>query len=281
MVSKTIKMVLIGVVSVVVVGGLLFGSDLVSYMKSSAKTVQTAVKDSVPIEFELQRAQDLLEEVIPEMHANIRLISQEEVEIAQLKEDITQSDKRLVQQRQKVNTLRQNLEAQPVGSNAPGQPPRAQLAEELSQRFEQVKEAEVVLAGKQRLLVSRQQALQAAMQMLDRSRSQKQLLADRISGLESQCRLVQAAATASGLHMDNSKLAQTQKLLTQIKKRLDVAERVLAHESQFTETVQAESIVDEKELFSQIDDYFAGPTKESATQPAPTGQPATTDGNRR
>lgn len=280
MVSKTIKMVLIGGVSVVVIGGLLFGSDLASYMKSSAKSVQTAVKDSVPLEFELQRAQDLLEEVIPEMHANIRLIAQEEVEIAQLKEDITQSGKRLVQQRQKVNTLRQNMDVPSGTATTPGQPPRTQLAEELSQRFEQLKEAEMVLAGKQRLLVSRQQALQAAMQMLDRSRSQKQLLQDRISGLESQYRLVQAATTASGLHMDNSKLAQTQKLLTQIKKRLDVAERVMAHESRFTETVQAESTVDEKELLTQVDDYFAAPAKDAA-QPAPPEYSVTPESNKR
>jgi hypothetical protein len=41
-----------------------------------------AVKDAVPIEFQIQRARDSLNDIIPEMQANIRLIAQQEVEIA-------------------------------------------------------------------------------------------------------------------------------------------------------------------------------------------------------
>lgn len=98
MVTKWLKTGLIVVVCLCLVGGLLFGKDLVSYVRSSAKSVQKAVKNSVPIEFELRRARDLLEEIIPEMHANIRLIAQEEVEIAALKTDIDKSQKVSAQQ---------------------------------------------------------------------------------------------------------------------------------------------------------------------------------------
>ena len=91
MISKSIKMGVLVLVGAALVGGLFFGKDMISYAHSSCKSVQTAVKDSVPIEFELKRAHDLLQDVIPEMHANIKLISQEEVEIAALQADIGQS----------------------------------------------------------------------------------------------------------------------------------------------------------------------------------------------
>ena len=55
--------------------------------------------------------------------------------------------------------------------------------------------------------------------------------------------------------MDNSKLAQTEKLISDIKKRLDVAERVLAHESRFTPHIPVES-VNEIDLLVQIDEHF-------------------------
>ena len=89
MITKWLRLGVIGVVSVGLVGGLLFGKDALSYGKSIAKTFRTAVKDTVPIEFELKRASDLLDEIIPEMHANIRQIAQEEVEMAALKGEIT------------------------------------------------------------------------------------------------------------------------------------------------------------------------------------------------
>jgi hypothetical protein len=55
--------------------------------------------------------------------------------------------------------------------------------------------------------------------------------------------------------VDNSKLAQTEKLITQIKKRLDVAERILAHESQFVQAIPVDAVVEE-DLLTQVDDYF-------------------------
>jgi len=55
--------------------------------------------------------------------------------------------------------------------------------------------------------------------------------------------------------VDNSKLAQTEKLIAQIKKRLDVAERVLAHESQFVQAIPVDAVVEE-DLLMQVDEYF-------------------------
>jgi hypothetical protein len=88
MIVKWMKYTVLGAGGALLVGGLLFGGDVFSYIRSSARTVRTAVKDAVPLEFELKRAKDLLDDIIPEMHANVRLIAQEEVEIANLKTDM-------------------------------------------------------------------------------------------------------------------------------------------------------------------------------------------------
>jgi hypothetical protein len=82
------------------------------------------------------------------------------------------------------------------------------------------------------------------------------MLENQIETLEGQFRLVQAAAVGSKLNIDHSKLAQTQKVLADIKKQLDVAERVLAHESKFTEEIKVDT-VDEKELVASVDEHFA------------------------
>ena len=84
MILKSIKMGVLTVAGAAVIGGLVFGTDLVSYVTSSTKLVRAKVKDAVPIEFELRRARDLLEEIIPEMQTNVRLIAQEEVEVDRL-----------------------------------------------------------------------------------------------------------------------------------------------------------------------------------------------------
>jgi hypothetical protein len=256
MITKTLKLGGLVLVGAGLVGGLFFGRDVVSYARSSARSVQTAVKDSVPIEFELKRAKDMLEEVIPEMHANIKLISQEEVEIAALQADIDNSQQNLDEERQRIQKLRKALNVQKA-SYAFGDRhfTRADVKQDLSHRFERFKEAELVFASKQHLLANRQRTLHAALQLLDETRSQKRLLEDKISALEGQYRLVKAASVGSPISIDQGKLAKTEKLISDIKKRLDVAERVLSHETRFVQSIPVDT-VSEVDLLTQIDDHF-------------------------
>jgi len=205
---KWLKRSVMVVVGVSLVGGLLFGKDVVSYVRSSAKSVRTVVKDSVPIEFELRRARDLLEEIIPEMHANVRLIAQEEVEVAGLKVDIAKSQESVKEEQVRIAKLRDAL-AEPKAQYcfAGREYPRSYVKEDLANRFERFKESELVLASKKRLLVSRQNSLHAAMQVLEQTRSRKRMLEDKIESLASQHRLVKAASVGSNIKVDNSKLA--------------------------------------------------------------------------
>jgi RNase H-fold protein (predicted Holliday junction resolvase) len=266
MILKVIKYGVLGTVGLALVGGLLFGGDLVSYISTSAKSMRTAMKDNVPIEFELQRARDSLEQIIPEMQANIRLIASEEVEVADLQTDIRQCDTSLGEERTRVARLRDILGTEQVRYVVGGlEYSRDQVKDELARRFDHFKEAEQVLAGKKRLLETRQRALLAATAVLDRTRSQKVRLEDQIAALESQYRLVKAAAVGSPLQVDNSKLAQTEKLIGEIRKRLDTAERVLAHEARFIQPMQIDTIT-ERELVAQVDDYFH--PGEPTTRPA-------------
>ncbi|HPD30630.1 MAG TPA: hypothetical protein PLL20_11585 [Phycisphaerae bacterium] len=278
MLRKTIKYGVIGLTGLLVTAGVLFGTDLGSYLWTSTRTVRTAVRDSVPIEFELQRARDLLEDIIPEMQANVGLIAKEEVEIANLKEEIQRGQASLAEEKARITKLGDTLKAQQVRYVFGGlEYTHDQVKAELARAFDRYKEAEVVLAGKQRLLDTRQKSLQAAMQMLERTRSEKARLEDRIAALDSQHRLLKAASTTSQVRVDNSKLAQTEKLIGDIKKRLDVAERVLAHEAQFVRPIEID-VISEKDLLAQVEEHFSGKPAQvgaaaaEATSPIAMGQ---------
>jgi BMFP domain-containing protein YqiC len=275
MILKWLKRSVIVVAGVSIVGGMLFGKDVVSYVRSSAKSVRTVVKDSVPIEFELRRAGDLLDEIIPEMHANIRQIAQEEVEVAALKVDINKSEESMKQEELRIAKLRDAL-AEPKAQYcfAGREYPRSYVKEDLANRFDRFKESELVLAGKKKLLVSRENSLHAAMQVLEQTRSRKKMLANKIESLSSQYRLIKATSVGSNIQVDNSKLAQTEKLIAQIKKRLDVAEHVLAHESQFVQAIPVDA-VPEEDLLTQVDEYFQARDAQTklASTAADTQQP--------
>ena len=55
MIFKTLEHGAIAVTGAVMVGGLVPGKDLTSYLHSSSRSVQDSIKDAVPVKFELQR----------------------------------------------------------------------------------------------------------------------------------------------------------------------------------------------------------------------------------
>jgi hypothetical protein len=257
MILKTLKYVLLTATCVAIIGGVVFGRDLYSYLSSGSRLLRTAAKDSVPVEFELARARDLVNDIVPEMQANVRMVAQQEVEIGALREEIAAAHQSLDMERGKLTKLRNCLATQDISfSIGNATYSREQVGQELARKLDLVREAEVVLSGKDRLLDNRQKSLVAAMQVLERTRSQKALLEGQIASLESQHRLIQAASIGSGSRIDTSKLAQTQKLIADIKKQLDVSERVLAHESRFVEPMIIDAL-DEKEITRQADEYLS------------------------
>ncbi|WP_428389678.1 hypothetical protein [Mucisphaera sp.] len=259
MVGTAVKLAGVGVVGTVVLGGLMFGSDLGSYAKTSWNSVQTSIKDSVPLEIELQRARDLLGQIIPEMRANIRIIAEEEVELAHLQHEINRASDRLEDQRMAVQQVRSMMSVEQASYRlGDRRMTRDEVAADLSRRFSLLQEAEASVAAKERLLNGRQAALDAAIGALEKTRTQKAELEAQIEALEAQHRLVQAASIGSGTSIDQSRLSQTTELIGEIKKRLDVAERTLAREGEFVQDLQldVEDRVDEASLLSEIDAYL-------------------------
>ena len=255
---KLMKLGVLSLAGAAVLGAVVFGRDVCSYASSGARSIRTSVTDNVPVEFQLRRARDLVDDIVPEMHANIKIIAQQEVEIAALRDDISRSTKSIADERQRVAKLRGAMNTQEASYSFNSITySRDQLKDDLSNRFENLREAEVVLTGKQRLLENRQKSLAAAAQVLERTRSQKALLESQIAALESQNQLVKSQAIGSGVQIDSSKLAQSEKLIADIRKQLDVAERVMSHEAKFSQQIQVDT-VNEKDLVTQIDEYMAG-----------------------
>lgn len=237
------------------VGGAIFGSELFSYVRTSTGAVRETVRDAVPIEFELQRARDMIDDILPEIHANVRLIAEDEVEIAALEKDLVRSSEKLATDRRLLSQIRGKLETQNVSYEIGNRNyTRKQLAQQASLKLARLKDAEMIQASKQRLLETRQKSLQAAMQMLDRARDRKAELEQKVESLVAQHRLVKASAIGSRFHVDDSKLSKADQLLSDIQKRVDVSERVLAHDS--VSEITMEDVLDEEELLAEIDDHL-------------------------
>ena len=55
---------------------------MLSYIRTSAGYVTDAVQDAVPIEFQVDRARGMIQDLVPEVRKNMHVIAKEEVEVA-------------------------------------------------------------------------------------------------------------------------------------------------------------------------------------------------------
>jgi len=252
------KLIVIGLVAMVA-GGIFFGREMVSYATTSRNAIQDAVREQIPIEFELKRAQDLINDIMPELQANMKLVAKEEVEIETLEGDVGRMQESLTDEKKRMATLAASLKSGKDEYAFGGSTySRSEVEKDLARRFERYRSSEMVLAGKEKLLATRRQALQSAMEKLKCTQNSKALLEDQVRSLEAQFRIIHAAQASSKLHLDDSKLAKAQRLLDELKKRLEVSKRVLNNEAEFIQEIP----VDEAQQ-GQIADEVLGYFKEA------------------
>ena len=256
MLWKTIKLGVLTTSGAAVLGGALFGSDLASYVGSSFHSVSLAVKENIPVEFQIRRARDLLDATGPELQKNIRLIAEEEVDIASLRGDITQANQSLAAEKVRLQMLRDDLATNQsdftIGDFSYTRP---QLIEELAQRFTSYKEATSAVQQKQQLLENRQKALAAANQAMQIASDQRAGLQSEIDGLEAHYRLIQATAVGTDVQVDNTKLAQAEKVVSDVRRQLSISETMLAEEAKFAHATPSDA-TNEKDLLTEVDAYL-------------------------
>ena len=261
---KMAKTIISIIICLGLVIGFLFGTDGLSYGKTLIHRVQCWIRGEIPIEFELHRARDLLENEIPRIHAQMQQICSEEVDLAILRAEILESSTALRDERGKIEVLTAQLETkQPQILFAGRQYSPDQVKNELANRFKRLKEGENLLASKKQLLSSRENCLSAALKELEKSRQKKLLLEGKVEMLAARYRIVKAASIGSKFHPDSGKLDRTEKALGDLEKRVAVAEQVLARESQGIETFPDDTI-EATDLVTEVHAYFqkAGQTNE-------------------
>ena len=245
----------------------LFGSELTSMIQTSARSLQESARESVPVEFELQRAKDRINKILPDLQSQVRMIAEEEVAIAALTKEVQHDETRLLAEESKLADLRDEMRTTQVSFKINSRNlDRQQLAEHLKSRLDHFKQGQNSLDSKQRLLDKRKDGLNAALTMLDQMRTRQSELKLKVESLAAQHRLIKASQIQTGTLADNSQLSQADQLLGQLETRLAVAQRVLDYRDDLYDLPAEDAVVAETDVLAEFDHYFAPPSSELAAK---------------
>lgn len=256
-----LKKIMMGTAAAAALGTFVFGRDAASYLRTSYTSVRDAIKSEVPLEFEIQRAREMVDHLVPDIRHCMHVIAEEEVNVEDLTAEVSRKEKDLSKQQDQILALRSELDGGKVSYRFAGRSySTSDVRRDLATRFERFKVAEETVSSKRQILEARQKSLTAAREKLDGMLTAKQDLEVQIENLDARLKTLQAAETASRVVIDDSQLARAKKLIRELNKQLDVKERMLDAEGQLTGLIpvgaEAETEEVPSDLTAQIDEHF-------------------------
>ena len=241
--------------AVVLLLGLVFGRETFSYVGTTFGLVKQKVADAVPIDFEINRARDLVKNLGPEIEHNMHLIAKEEVELKNLKDEIGKAEKTLTKNRTDIERLTADLKRGDSTFSYGGVVYTSKQVEtDLSRRFELYKDRDVFLDKKRELVAAREQRLAAAREKLRSMQAAKEQLVVDIEHQEARLEMVKVAQTTSQFNFDDSTLGRTNELLKNIKTRISVAEKLVSSGSSGGQISLEEP--EDSDITNRVSEYF-------------------------
>src|SRR5262245_52766077 len=101
MIKKSILVVLgLGLTTLV-----LFGRDAASYVSTTYGRLTRSVKDKVPVEFQIDRAKQMVKELEPEIRHSMHVIAKEEVALDELKQQVSTNEEKADKEKKDILRL--------------------------------------------------------------------------------------------------------------------------------------------------------------------------------
>ena len=263
MIFKTFKMVLLTGAVLGGAGFLFLGTAFPSYVSTMASSVRENVVGQIPIELELKRAEGLIRQIDPQIATCKRDLANAEVELDRLQESVGQLEKVADGEEKKLKVGARLLSGDGTSE--------VQLAADFGARrrvqvdLQRTKDSYVnnvaILKAKRALIDRQSKAVDAAKQRLIAVRSEREALEDQVRALKTQQQQVEAlAANSQRFDLDSTALSQAKEVIATVRKRLDVAQRMLENDMVFQGDDPMSVAVDERNVVREIEELFASRT---------------------
>lgn len=215
-------------VAAAVASGVVFGTDAVSYLRTGAENVREAVKAEVPIEFELERARDLVKDLTPEIRRSLHVIAEEQVAVERLEKSVAKREAALTEQELAIKQLRDDVTSDRTHFVYAGRTfDREDVSKDLADRFDRYEISEETLRRERDVLAAKRSNLLSHRDQLDAMMSARKDLAVQIEQLTARLSSIKAAESVAELDIDDSALTRVRSLIDDLDRQLDVREQMV------------------------------------------------------
>jgi hypothetical protein len=241
----------------------LFGRNAASYVSTTYHRLTSSVEEAVPVDFQIDRARQMVRDLDPEIRRSMHVIAKEEVALEQLNRQISGSQEKADKDKADILRLQADLgQSKKTYHYASRSYTSDEVKQDLARRFNRYKVTDDTLASMKQMRDAREKNLDAARQKLSAMINARRKLEVDVQNLEAKRKLVEVAQASSEYVFDDSQLARAKELINDIRTRLDVAAKLAnADVNVETEIVLEDSAP--SDITDQVAEYFKTDGKDS------------------
>ncbi len=236
-----------------------------SYIKTGWRGVGKAIREATPISFDLERLNNELKDIEPEIRRNLAVIAQMEVDVENLEEQIAKLEKEQNQAFAEMKKLREALGTNAQTFQFAGKEYRRfEVESDLSRRLEVYKARQAELEVKKQVLEERRRNLELAQRKLTEYRQRYDQLLVQLDSLRAQHRTLEMAKQVGSVKLDESRLGVAEQLAKEIESRIRVGQRLLEVSEMSGGGIRLEA--DSRSAAERFDELFGSPAGEQAAE---------------
>lgn len=250
------KLTMVGI-AVVLFGVLFAGRDAVSYVTTSVGKVRSAIRESVPVKFEIARAKKELENLGPDIRRNLESIAKEEVQLERLEKRINEMEAAQEDDKAAMMTLQADLRSGKKVFRYSGLSfTPDEVRSDLARKFNRFKTNDSTLESLQKVYKARAQKLDASRMKLDEMLAMRRQLELQLERIDAHREMVEVAQTAEILHFDDSKLGRVKELINELDTRLAVEDKLMEASDLLRDEIRPNEEENSGDIAEEVAKYF-------------------------
>jgi septal ring factor EnvC (AmiA/AmiB activator) len=241
---------------------LVFGTSAPSYVRTAFHKVRHSAKDSVPIQFEIDRAKEEIANLEPAIENNKEELARAEVDVEDLVRQIDTVKANLSQEKKAMLTLRESLSTGELKLAGQVSYTPDEVKIELANRLDHWRNVSRILQEKEKTLKARQKAVSSARLKWTEMANQKRVLASELESIQAHLQAIEATQEKNEFTFDDSALARAKQTVTDLKKRLAVKARIAEMEGHFSGSTLPMLLEPDRDVIKEFDTEFGHKTKD-------------------
>jgi hypothetical protein len=261
-----VKKAIFGVVGVVVLGTLVYGTSFFGLMRTAKDEIQRAAKDAIPMNVQVANAERMVKELDDELRRWTGTVAEQQVTVKNMGEKIAKRQADLNGQKKQILALKGEVDKNEKQYVFDGTTyTQEQVKGDLDVKFRNFKNLQNILDRDEEQLKLRKETLAATEGKFQEMVTMKKDLENEVSFLRAKMEQMKADEAVGTLDIDDSKMAEARKTIEEIRTKMEVQEKVREAQGRLkTPEIKISEKPNLDNISKDIESFFGDEAKEKS-----------------